>query len=184
MGNETRFRTLVVDPPWRFRNARTGGSFTSGASQKYQTLTIEELSALDIDSIAARTAVLFLWVPVALLPDALRVMNAWRFKYKTAIAWHKLYRLGMGYWFRNSFELCLLGVKGNVKAFRCQKPNVIQSRPRSHSHKPEEFWKLIDPHAPQPRIELFARNRRAEWFATGLECNGKRVQEAIEHIVR
>jgi len=75
--------------------------------------------------------------------------------------------LGMGYWFRGQVELCLLGIRGNVKAFRLQKPNFIQSRVRKHSQKPSEMYGLIDLLEIDSKIELFARERREGWDAWG-----------------
>ena len=77
--------------------------------------------------------------------------------------------LGMGFWFRGQCEICLLGIKGKVKAFRCQKANFIQSKIRKHSQKPEEFFELIDPILPRPAIELFARQEREGWDSWGNE---------------
>ena len=79
--------------------------------------------------------------------------------------------LGMGYWFRGQVEECLVGVRGDVKAFRLQKPNFIQSKARKHSQKPEEFFQLIEPAVENmnPKIELFARERRPGWDCWGYE---------------
>ena len=75
----------------------------------------------------------------------------------------------MGFWLRGQCEICLLGIKGKVKAFRCQERNFIQSKPRKHSQKPEEFFELIDPIVPRPAIELFARQKREGWDSWGDE---------------
>ena len=78
------------------------------------------------------------------------VMKAWKFKYKTKIYWRKTGNLGLGYWFRGQVEECLVCVRGDVKAFRLQKPNFIQSKAREHSRKPEEFFQLIGPAGHDP----------------------------------
>jgi N6-adenosine-specific RNA methylase IME4 len=103
------------------------------------------------------------------------VMDAWGFKYKTTIYWRKIMSLGMGFWFRGQVEVCLMGIRGDVKAFRCQKPNFIQSKVRAHSQKPEELWNLIEPELDKyklsPRIELFCRGSpRTGWDGWGNEC--------------
>ncbi len=141
----------------------------SGAEQKYQVMSIEEISKLPINQIADKDCVLFLWATTPLLPEAFEVMKAWGFKYKTAIFWRKEMSLGMGFWFRGQVEVLLLGVKGNVKAFRCQKPNFIQSKVRKHSQKPDEIYGLIEALDINPKIELFARARREGWDAWGNE---------------
>jgi len=83
--------------------------------------------------------------------------------------------LGMGFWFRGQVELCLMGIRGNVKAFRCQKPNFIQSKARSHSQKPEEMYQLIEGLGIEPKIELFARRKVEGW-----DCWGNEVESDIE----
>jgi site-specific DNA-methyltransferase (adenine-specific) len=148
----------------------------SGAAQKYETMSVYELCTLPIKNIAEKNCVLFLWATTPMLPEAMVVMQAWGFKYKTAIYWHKVGRLGLGYWFRGQVELCLVGVRGRVKAFRRQKANVIQSKVRLHSQKPEEFFHLIEPVAPSPRIELFARGEpRDGWHQWGREIDSADV---------
>ena len=143
-----------------------------GASAKYPTMSIDELCNFKtIHEISDKNSVLFLWATVPLLPDAFKVMEAWGYQYKTAIIWRKIMSLGMGFWFRGQCEICLLGIKGKIKAFRCQKPNFIQSKVSEHSRKPEEFFKLIDPIIPRPAIELFARDKRVGWSSWGEESN-------------
>jgi len=107
-----------------------------------------------------------------MLPEALQTMKAWGFKYKTKITWHKTGRLGLGYWFRGEVEELLFGVRGKVKAFRCQLPNFIEAPVREHSEKPEGFRQMIEVSTaltiPEPkRIELFARKRVPGWDAWG-----------------
>lgn len=163
-----KYRTIVADPPWQYRNIKTGGSMCSGSAAKYPTMTTDDICNLDIiKKICADDSVLFLWSTVPMIEDALKVMRAWGYKYKTMIVWRKIMILGMGFWFRGQVELCLLGVRGNVKAFRCQKPNFIQSKVRKHSQKPEEFFELINDITPNPKIELFARNKRKGWTTWG-----------------
>ena len=171
---EKRYRALVVDPPWQYRNKNTGGSMKSGASAKYPTMSLEEICALPVPNICERDAVLFLWGTTPLAEYPFEVMKAWKFKYKTKIYWHKTGNLGLGNWFRGQVEECLVCVRGDVKAFHLQKPNFIQSKAREHSRKPEEFFQLIGPAVENinPKIELFARERRTGW-----DCWGYGVQE-------
>ena len=95
------YDVILADPPWAYRNKRTGGSMISGASQKYPTMSVEEICALPIGEIAARDSVLFLWVTTPMMEEGLQVMRAWRFKYKTKIYWRKIMSLGMGFWFNS-----------------------------------------------------------------------------------
>lgn len=171
------YKTIVADPPWQYRNKNTGGSMISGSNAKYPTLSLEEICNLPIPDISDKNCVLFLWSTTPLNDYAFEVMKAWKFQYKTKIYWRKIMSLGMGFWFRGQVEECLIGIKGNVKAFRCQKPNFIQSKVRNHSQKPEEFFQLIEPEIEKynlnPKIELFARESRVGWDSWGneVECS-------------
>jgi len=164
-----RFQVVYADPPWQYRNKKTGGSMISGAEAKYPTMTVEEICSLQIP--VDKNSVLFLWATVPLMPDALEVMKAWGFKYKTMITWRKIMSLGMGFWWRGQCEHLLFGVKGNIKAFRMQEANFIQAKSEKHSQKPKAFRELIEratPHLPN-KIELFARNEFEGWQRWGNE---------------
>lgn len=85
--------------------------------------------------------------------------------------------LGMGFWFRGQVEMLLLGIKGNVKAFRIQKPNFIQAKALRHSEKPEEFRRLIEMTGLKPRLEMFARRKAKGWAVHGNEIeNGVMIK--------
>ena len=165
-----KYKTILADPPWQYRNKRTGGSMKSGSAQKYKTMSTEEICNLSlIKEISAKDSILFLWSTIPMLPDAFKVMASWGYQYKTAIIWRKIMSLGMGFWFRGQCEICLMGIKGKIKAFKCQRANFIQSKVRKHSQKPEEFFELIESIIPYPAIELFAREQRENWDAVGDE---------------
>jgi N6-adenosine-specific RNA methylase IME4 len=85
----------------------------------------------------------------------------------------------MGFWFRGQVEMCLLGVRGKVKAFRIQKPNFIQSKVRKHSQKPDEVRELIDMTGLSPKLELFARERAPGWDAMGFDIDGRDIRLAL-----
>lgn len=171
------FRVICADPPWAYKNVRTGGSMTSGSAAQYPVLAADEIARLGSDLIIAnsdpRGSVLFLWATVPLMPDALAVMRSWGYTYKTALFWHKTGKLGTGFWFRGQVELCLLGVKGDVRPFRSAVRNLFEAKPTKHSRKPDEFFTLIDPVLDAaglgPRLEVFARERREGWSAWGNE---------------
>lgn len=167
------YNVIYADPPWSYKNKNTGGSMKSGATAKYPCMTTEEIKTLPIKSIASRDSCLFLWATVPMLPDAMQVMEAWGYKYKTMLTWRKIMSLGMGYWYRGQCEHLLFGVKGKVKAFRYQHANFIQSKAGKHSEKPEEFRALIEASTgklPDRRmVELFARSKHDGWDAWGNE---------------
>ena len=170
-----KYQIIYADPPYSYRNKRTGGSMKSGASAKYPTMELKDIQLLSVARLADLNCACFLWVPVPLLPDGFDILKTWGFEYKTAIFWRKIMSLGMGFWFRGQVEVCLLGVVGKVKAFRIQKPNFIQSKVGRHSEKPEEMRQLIEETGLTPRIELFARKKVEGW-----DCWGNEVESDIE----
>ncbi|MGL5137205.1 MAG: MT-A70 family methyltransferase, partial [Beijerinckiaceae bacterium] len=113
-----KFATILADPPWRFVN-RTGKMAPEHRRlARYETMTTQDIGALPVGDCAEQTAHLYLWVPNALLPEGLAVMQAWGFNYKSNIVWHKLRKdggsdgRGVGFYFRNVTELLLFGVRG------------------------------------------------------------------------
>jgi len=171
---DKEYQVIYVDPPWEYRNKRTGGSMNSGAASKYPVMTLKELVELPVRKIADPESVLFLWVTVPLLQEGLVLLNLWGYEYKTAIFWHKIVSLGLGFWFRGQVEVCLLGIRGAIKPFRLQRANFIQSKAFRHSEKPEEMRQLIEATGLQPRIELFARKKVEGW-----DCWGNEVGQEI-----
>lgn len=144
--------------------------------QRYSTMTLQEIKDLPVEAIAKDTAHLYLWVPNALLAEGLEVMNCWGFQYKTNIIWYKVRkdggpdRRGVGFYFRNVTEMILFGVRGKnartLQPGRTQ-PNIISSRKREHSRKPDEQYEIIESCSRGPYLELFARGSRKHWFTWG-----------------
>lgn len=107
-----KYKVIYADPPWSYRNKKTGGSMTSGAINQYSTMPTADICKLPIKNIAHKDSVLFLWVTVPLIEDGFKVLSAWGYKYKTMLTWRKIMSLGMGYWFRGQTEHILLGIRG------------------------------------------------------------------------
>ncbi len=176
-----RFSTVLADPPWQFTN-RTGKMAPEHRRlHRYGTMTLAAICALPVARIAADRAHLYLWVPNALLPDGLRVMEQWGFRYKTNIVWYKVTGdgrpdlRGVGFYFRNVTELLLFGVRGSdVRTLQPGRtmPNLLQTRKRRHSRKPDEAYDIIEACSWGPFIELFARHARPGWQQWGDECAG------------
>jgi len=178
--NGHAFGTVLADPPWRFIN-RTGKIAPEHRRlSRYDTMSNEEISALPVASITAATAHLYLWVPNALLPEGLKVMQAWGFNYKGNLVWHKLRKdggsdgRGVGFYFRNVTELLLFGTRG--KNARTLEPgrrqvNYMGTRKREHSRKPDEQYEIIESCSRGPYIELFARGSRRGWTTWGNEAD-------------
>lgn len=175
-----RFACILADPPWQFVN-RTGKMAPEHRRlARYGTMDLERISALPVARIAAPAAHLYLWIPNALLPEGLRVMRAWGFAYKSNIVWHKVRKdggsdgRGVGFYFRNVTELVLFGVRG--KRARTLAPgrrqvNLLATRKREHSRKPDELYDIVEACSPGPRIELFARGLRQGWQAWGNQAD-------------
>ena len=175
VGNK-KFATVLADPPWQFQN-RTGKMAPEHKRlQRYPTLSLQEIKDLPVEAIVADTAHLYLWVPNALLAEGMQVMEHWGFTYKTNLIWYKIRkdggpdRRGVGFYFRNVTEIILFGVRGKnartLQPGRSQE-NIISSRKREHSRKPDEQYELIEACSSGPRIELFARGPREGWFVWG-----------------
>lgn len=175
-----RFRTILADPPWRFQNSTGKVAPEHKRLNRYGTMALGEIQALPIAEIAQETCHLYLWAPNALLPEGLAVMRAWGFTYKSNVVWHKIRKdggsdgRGVGFYFRNVTELLLFGVRG--KNARTLAPgrrqvNMIQTRKREHSRKPDEQYAIIEACSPGPYIELFGRGVRAGWTAWGRQAD-------------
>lgn len=175
-----RFQTILADPPWRFIN-RTGKVAPEHRRlSRYGTMTTDEICALPVEDHLKSTAHLYLWVPNALMPDGLKVLDAWGFQYKSNIVWHKVRKdggsdgRGVGFYFRNVTELLLFGVRG--KNARTEAPgrsqiNYLATRKREHSRKPDEQYKLIEDCSKGPYLELFARGTRPGWTYWGNQAD-------------
>lgn len=170
------FATILADPPWQFQN-RTGKMAPEHRRlSRYETLGLDEICRLPVARVSAATSHLYLWVPNALLKEGLTVLEAWGFQYKTNIVWHKIRKdggpdgRGVGFYFRNVTELVLFGVRG--KNARTLAPgrrqvNLVASRKREHSRKPDELYEIIEACSQGPYLELFARGTRPGWVSWG-----------------
>jgi Transcriptional activator, adenine-specific DNA methyltransferase len=175
-----KFATILADPPWQFTN-RTGKVAPEHKRlSRYGTLELEAIKRLPVAEVCEPTAHLYLWVPNALLPEGLAVLQAWGFQYKTNIVWHKVRKdggsdgRGVGFYFRNVTELILFGIRG--KNARTLPPgrsqvNYISSRKREHSRKPDEQYSLIESCSPGPYLEMFGRGLRSGWATWGNQAD-------------
>lgn len=175
-----KFKTILADPPWQFQN-RTGKIAPEHRRlSRYKTLSLNDIKSLPVESAAAETSHLYLWVPNALLPEGLAVMASWGFNYKSNIVWQKIRKdggpdgRGVGFYFRNVTELLLFGVRG--KNPRTLQPgrtqvNTLATRKREHSRKPDEQYQLITSCSPGPYLEMFARGERPGWAIWGNQAD-------------
>lgn len=183
----SEYKTIVIDPPWFERG---GGKSKRGADRHYQLLStpavIEAILRSPLWS-PARNSHLWLWATCNHLPDALDVMRALGYKYKTHMAWLKaryeadvngrpwwwsLGRPGLGQYLRGVHELCLFGVRGRLAGNSKKVPSACIAERRAHSQKPEEAFRMIEEVSPAPRAELFARGPRDGWTCWGMDGSG------------
>lgn len=175
-----KFKTILADPPWQFQN-RTGKVAPEHKRlNRYSTMDLKDICDLPVANLTADTAHLYMWVPNALLPEGLKVLEAWGFQYKSNLIWHKIRKdggsdgRGVGFYFRNVTEIILFGVKGKnartLDAGRSQ-VNMIQTRKREHSRKPDEQYALIESCSPGPYLEMFARGERKGWSVWGNQAD-------------
>ena len=169
---------IYADPPWRYTQKGLQGA----AEKHYPTMGIDELCTLPVADLAAPDSVLFLWATFPQLPEALRLIEAWGFTYKSvAFVWLKKNRkadswfYGLGFWTRGNAEVCLLGVTPGFKAktqIRAHNVHQIIEAPfEGHSKKPDETRRrIVELLGDVPRLEMFARQRADGWDAWGNEA--------------
>jgi N6-adenosine-specific RNA methylase IME4 len=186
-GLTEQFGTILIDPPWRFDN-RTGKVAPEHKRlRRYPTMSVEEIVDLPVAEHAKDKSHLYLWVPNALLTEGLQIMKAWGFCYKTNIVWYKVRKdggpdgRGVGFYFRNVTELLLFGVKGKMRTLKPGRTqvNIVSTRKREHSRKPDEIYNLIEACSPGPYLELFARERREGWTPWGDEVDSYLLNRPI-----
>jgi N6-adenosine-specific RNA methylase IME4 len=183
------FKTVLADPPWRFQN-RTGKVAPEHRRlDRYSTLSVDEICSIDVSSVTARDAHLYLWVPNALLPEGMRVLEAWGFRYVSNVIWAKRRKdggpdgRGVGFYFRNVTEPILFGVRGSMRTLPPARSqvNMIETRKREHSRKPDEQYDLIEMCSPGPYLEMFARYPRDGWTAWGDEASDEIAPRGQQH---
>lgn len=185
------FGTILADPPWQFSN-RTGKMAPEHKRLlRYPTMTLQEIMELPVAQLAAPKSHLYLWVPNALVAEGLEVLKRWGFTYKTHIVWYKIRKdggpdgRGVGFYFRNVTELLLFGTRGSMRTLAPgrRQVNMIATRKREHSRKPDEQYKLIESCSPGPYMELFARHPRPGWSQWGNQIDSSGQHKSIHEVV-
>lgn len=170
-----KYKTILADPPWRFMNSTGKVAPEHKRLSRYSTLSLQEILDIPVNSIAEENSHLYLWVPNALLAEGLETMRKWGFTYKTNIVWYKVRKdggpdgRGVGFYFRNVTELVLFGIKGKIRTLKPGRTqvNIISTRKREHSRKPDELFPIIEKCSPGPYLEMFARGNRKGWNVWG-----------------
>ena len=186
--NLGRFGTILADPPWQFSN-RTGKMAPEHKRlSRYSTMSLQEIMELPVTQVALPKSHLYLWVPNALVLEGLDVIKRWGFTYKTNIIWYKIRKdggpdgRGVGFYFRNVTEMLLFGVRGNIRtaAPGRRQVNIISTRKREHSRKPDEQYEIIEQCSPGPYLELFARHQRPCWSQWGDQVTIEQAKREFE----
>jgi len=174
---EGQYGAILADPPWNFHTWSNKGRNRS-ADKHYGLLDLDAIKALPVGDLAAPDCALFLWATWPMLGDALEVIRAWGFKYKSVgFVWVKVNKddtpfMGLGYWTRANTEPCLLATRGKPKRLHADVSQVIIEPRREHSRKPDCVHERIERLVGGPYIELFARRPMAGWTVWGDEVDG------------
>ncbi len=186
-----KFNTIYSDCPWSYRDKREKHPrLCGGASIHYPTMNLEDLKSLPIASLSADNCLLFLWATFPNLIEALEVIKAWGFKYKTlGFSWIKTNKknnkpfFGIGHYTKSNCEVCLIGIKGKPPIASNSVSSVIIAPRAEHSKKPDIIRdKIVQLCGDLPRIELFARQKTEGWTSLGFDIDGKDIREAIKEL--
>ena len=160
-----RYKTIVADPPWDIQQR---GDL--GAGRHYPLMSIDEIKALPVASLAAEDAHLWLWTTNAALEQAYTVVREWGFEARSLLTWFKPY-MGLGNYLRNCTEQLIFATRGKAPILVKNQPNWLFAIRQEHSRKPEELYEIIERCSPEKRVELFARRKRPGWDSWGNEVN-------------
>lgn len=183
-----KYNIIYADPPWRYEQKSLQGA----AEHHYSTMSLDDLKSLPVAELADKDCALFMWATFPQLKEALELIEAWGFKYKTvAFVWLKKNKVadswfyGLGFWTRGNAEICLFATKGKPKRQSAGVHQFIISPIEAHSKKPDEARaKIVQLMGDLPRIELFARQSPEGWDVWGneVECSitlGKEADNGI-----
>lgn len=186
-----KYQIIYSDPPWYFSGGvyQDSGRPVRKASDKYPLVKTDKLLTLLVSGIAAEDCLLFMWSTDRHIPDALKLMEAWGFRYCTvAFYWVKKYASGancsnVGCWTMKGVEQCLLGLRGKPMKFKKSRNvrQLVEAERTAHSKKPEEVRnRIVELCGDLPRVELFAREQVPGWDALGNEIDGMDIRESLE----
>ena len=180
-----KYNIIYSDPPWQYKTWSGKGTGRS-AEQHYNCMDVQDIKNLPVQNIAADDCIMFMWATYPCLPEALELIKAWGFAYKTvAFTWVKKnkktrgYFWGMGYWTRSNSEICIIATKGNIKRISASVHQIIDTPIEGHSKKPDIVRnKIIELVGDLPRIELFAREMIEGW-----DCFGNQLPSTMQRVL-
>ncbi|WP_371432912.1 MT-A70 family methyltransferase [Novosphingobium sp.] len=176
------YGALLIDPPWRFSNYSAKGEAKNPVAH-YSCMTLADLKAMPVNQLAAPDCAMIMWATAPLLPEAVELLRAWGFTYKSAGAWAKQsstgkkWAFGTGYCFRSASEFFLLGTIGKPRFKSRSVRNLIVAPVREHSRKPDDQYEMVEQLFDGPYAEVFSRADRPGWDSFGDEA-GKFTMEA------
>ena len=183
-----RYKVIYADPPWYYHDKRVKHPrLCGGAAAHYPVMRVEDIASMPVKEIRDDNSILFLWATFPNLQEALWVIDAWGFKYRTlGFSWIKLNKknskpfFGIGYYTKSNCEVCLIGVNGSPKIVSNSVSSVVISPRLKHSQKPAEVReRIVQLCGDVPRLELFAREKVPGWDAMGFDIDGKDIRLAL-----
>lgn len=183
-----KFKIILADPPWAYRNM---GNIQATANAQYDIMQQKDIEALPVDKITDDNSILFLWATFPKIQEALNVIKAWGFEYKTVgITWVKTNPknnkpfFGVGWYLKSNAEICLIGVKGKAPKVSNSISSIIISPRQKHSLKPSEAKKkIVEFCGDIPRLEMFARKKSLGWTAIGNEIDGMDIKDSLKKLI-
>ncbi|WP_260927443.1 MT-A70 family methyltransferase [Novosphingobium sp. 9] len=169
------YGALLVDPPWQFRNYSAKGEAKNPVSH-YACMSLADIAALPVAHLAAPDCALFMWATAPMLPEAIELLKAWGFTYKSGAAWAKQsstgarWAFGTGYVFRSAAEFLLVGTIGKPRIRSRRQRNLIVAPIREHSRKPDDQYAMVEALYAGPYAEIFSRSNRPRWDCWGNEA--------------
>lgn len=170
------YKVIYADPPWAYNNFQGKGTTFGDVSAHYPTMTFDQMRTLSVSTLtAADGCVLFMWATFPNLPEALSLITAWGFEYKTvAFTWIKTrgkdWYSGLGFYTNSNAEICLLARRGKFRRASKNVKQLVVAELRRHSEKPAEVRdRIVSLCGDVPRIELFARTKTPGWDIWGNE---------------
>lgn len=189
---DKKYNIIYLDPPWRFNSRNNNKTkFGTGVTNKYQTMSLDEIRALNIGDLADENCAIFMWATTSTgdsnLEQKLKLFEEWGFKLvNIGFTWVKLNPksktpfFGIGYYTKSNAEHCFLGIKGKMKPISNNVSSLVISPREKHSKKPDIIRdKIIELFGDLPRIELFARESTKGWDCLGNEIDGKDIREVL-----
>ena len=184
-----KYQIIYCDPPWKYNSrANHKTRFRGGAEGHYKLLSMDEIKKLPIKELAGKNCALFLWTTFPYLKEQIKLFDEWGFRYRTlGFAWVKTNKkngfpfFGVGYYTKSNLEICLMGMKGQLKTKTNSISQVVIAPRREHSRKPDEIKdKIVELFGALPRIELFARERTKGLDSVGYDIDGMDLTESIK----